>query len=72
MKCPCNECIKYPICINESHIFCNDYYYYADLVRTKVNIYFDYDGYWRKLRNTLKNVQYIVKENDDYGLPIKR
>jgi len=26
MKCPCKECMKFPICLNKTNLFCKDLY----------------------------------------------
>jgi len=62
MKCPCEECIKYPICIAKNEIWCTPFRKYADMLLSKYN---DIDIYWDKIRDIIPHPTHVFGDKED-------
>ena len=66
MKCPCEECISYPICISKTSIQCDDFHMYTSYIG--INYYpgrgyhYDMKAYWRHVNSILPKLTSISGE----------
>ena len=57
MKCPCEECLVFPICRLRDVIWCSTFRKYADVLYTKY--YSDPELYWQKIKEILPNTRQV-------------
>jgi len=56
MKCPCEECIRYAICVSRKYIYCELLYNYA-------RAYTDTDKeFWRLIHKTVPRCEELSKD----------
>ena len=70
MKCPCEECISYPICISKTSIQCDDFHMYTSHVGASYTSEnkppYDIDSYWEHVNSILPKVTRILGDRREY------
>jgi len=66
MKCPCEECITYAICIGRDVIDCTDFYRYAMTMKVK-----DFGEVWKHINGILPASILIRDDNGSFPIGSK-
>jgi len=67
MKCPCEECISYAMCVGKTTVECDDFHSYASHIEVDYdvrNIPHNINSYWEYLNNILPNLHRISPERN--------
>lgn len=60
MKCPCDDCLKYPICISKAIIRCNDLIEYAQFNNER-------EYFWKRINRMYPKCNNVYDEKYKEG-----